>query len=70
MTEFPRLGDQLAHDTVQGLADAGLNTLKIAAEGCHEAGIGCYASLRYALVNDFVHEVRKILDEADTWASL
>ena len=46
MTEFPRRGDKLAHDTVQSLADAGVNTLKVVAEGCHEAGIGCYASLR------------------------
>jgi hypothetical protein len=46
MTEFPRRGDKLAHETVKRMADAGEHTLKIVADACHEAGIACYASLR------------------------
>ncbi|WP_395736677.1 family 10 glycosylhydrolase [Prosthecobacter sp.] len=46
MTEFPRRGDKLAHETLQRMADAGENTLKIVADACHEAGLSCYASLR------------------------
>ncbi len=46
MTEFPRRGDKLAHETVKRMADAGEHTLKIVTEACHEAGIACYASLR------------------------
>lgn len=46
MTEFPRRGDKLAHETVKRMADAGENTLGIVAAACHEAGLSCYASLR------------------------
>jgi hypothetical protein len=46
MTEFPRRGDKLAHETVKRMADAGENTLGIVAAACHEAGMSCYASLR------------------------
>ncbi len=46
MTEFPRRGDKLAHETVQRMADAGENTLQIVTAACHEAGISCYAALR------------------------
>lgn len=46
MTEFPRRGDKLAHETLKRMADAGEHTLKIVADACHEAGIACYASLR------------------------
>lgn len=46
MTEFPRRGDKLAHETVKRMADAGENTLGIVAAACHDAGISCYASLR------------------------
>ncbi len=46
MTEFPRRGDKLASETLQRLAGEGVNTLQVVAGACHEAGIGCYASLR------------------------
>jgi hypothetical protein len=46
VTEFPRRGDKLAHETLKRMADAGEHTLKIVADACHEAGIACYASLR------------------------
>jgi hypothetical protein len=46
MTEFPRRGDQLAHETLQRLADEGTNTLQVVSAACHEAGVACYASLR------------------------
>lgn len=46
MTEFPRRGDKLAHETMKRMVDAGEHTLKIVADACHEAGIACYASLR------------------------
>lgn len=46
MTEFPRRGDQLAHETLHRMAGAGENTLKIVADACHEASLACYASLR------------------------
>jgi hypothetical protein len=46
MTEFPRRGDKLAHDTVKRMADAGENTLAIVTAACHEAGLSCYAALR------------------------
>jgi Glycosyl hydrolase-like 10 len=46
MTEFPRRGDKLAHETLKRLADEGTHTLKIVADACHEAGVDCYASLR------------------------
>jgi hypothetical protein len=46
MTEFPRRGDKLAHETLKRMADAGENTLKIVADACHSAGLACYASLR------------------------
>jgi hypothetical protein len=38
MTEFPRRGDKLAHETLKRMADAGEHTLKIVADACHEAG--------------------------------
>jgi glycosyl hydrolase family 10 len=46
MTEFPRRGDKLAHETLKRMAEAGENTLQIVTEACHTAGIACYASLR------------------------
>jgi hypothetical protein len=46
LTEFPRRGDKLAHETVKRMADAGENTLGIVTAACHKAGISCYASLR------------------------
>jgi hypothetical protein len=47
MTEFPRRGDQLAHETLQRLVDDdGTNTLQVVSGSCHEAGVACYASLR------------------------
>lgn len=46
MTEFPRRGDKLAHETLKRMADGGELTLKIVADACHEAGLACYASLR------------------------
>lgn len=46
MTEFPRRGDKLAHETLKRMSDAGEHTLKIVTDACHEAGLACYASLR------------------------
>ena len=46
VTEFPRRGDKLAAETLQKLAADGVDTLKVVAEACHEAGMSCYASLR------------------------
>jgi hypothetical protein len=46
VTEFPRRGDKLAAETLQKLAADGVDTLKVVAEACHEAGMTCYASLR------------------------
>ncbi len=46
MTEFPRRGDQKAAETYRQLADAGVDTLKVVIDACHDAGVQCYASLR------------------------
>lgn len=46
MTEFPRRGDKLAHETLARMAAEGEHTLAIVAGACHETGIACYASLR------------------------
>lgn len=46
MTEFPRRGDKLASETLHRLAAEGVDTLKVVADACHEAGMLCYASLR------------------------
>ncbi len=44
--EFPRRGDQLASETLQRLADQGIDPLAVVAATCHAVGIACYASLR------------------------
>lgn len=44
--EFPRRGDKLAAETLHRLASQGVDTLKVVADACHEAGMLCYASLR------------------------
>lgn len=46
VTEFGRRGDQLAAETLHRLAAEGVDTLKVVAAACHEAGMACYASLR------------------------
>ena len=46
VTEFPRRGDKLAAETLHRLAGEGVDTLKVVAGACHEAGMLCYASLR------------------------
>lgn len=46
VTEFPRRGDKLASETLHQLASDGVDTLKVVADACHEAGMRCYASLR------------------------
>ena len=46
VTEFPRRGDKLASETLHQLASEGVDTLKVVADACHEAGMSCYASLR------------------------
>ena len=46
VTDFGRRGDQLAAETLRGLADAGVDTLGVVAAACHEAGLLCYATMR------------------------
>ncbi len=44
--EYGRRGDQLAAETLHRLAKEGVDTLQVVADGCHEAGMLCYASMR------------------------
>jgi hypothetical protein len=46
LTDFPRRGDKLAHDTMQRIAADGVNLTQAVADACHRAGILCYASMR------------------------
>ncbi|MCX6952920.1 MAG: family 10 glycosylhydrolase [Verrucomicrobia bacterium] len=46
LKEFPRRGDQLAHETLRRFVTEGVDTLQVVAAACHEAGVACYASLR------------------------
>ncbi|MFA6563476.1 MAG: family 10 glycosylhydrolase [Verrucomicrobiia bacterium] len=46
VTEFPRRGDKLVHETLRGFADGGVDLTQVAAKACHEAGLLCYGSLR------------------------
>ncbi|MFO7948237.1 MAG: hypothetical protein R6V19_15655, partial [Armatimonadota bacterium] len=43
---FPRRGDRTAHENMQRLIDAGVDSLQLVAETCHEIGKKCHASLR------------------------
>lgn len=44
--EYGRRGDRLAAETLHRLAQEGVDTLQVVADGCHEAGMLCYASMR------------------------
>ena len=46
VTDYGRRGDQLAAETLRGLADAGVDTLEVVAAACHVAGLLCYATMR------------------------
>ena len=46
VTEFPRRGDRLVHETLKAIADSGVDLTRAVADACREAGIACYASLR------------------------
>jgi hypothetical protein len=46
VTDFGRRGDKLAAETLRRLADEQVDTLQTMAQGCHQAGLLCYASMR------------------------
>ncbi len=46
LKEYPRRGDKLAAETLQGLKDKGVDTLAVVASACNDAEIACYASIR------------------------